>query len=149
MIGREVRICIPASSGCIGAVRNFFRVFVDNCPDLPFDAGEVQRLELALHESLANAVRHVRSNDGEGKIELGIRVDHDRMTLDVRDEGEGFDLQSVPEPEPEDLPERGFGLFIIRETMDLVETQRIEGGFVLSMTRMFTPASRIAGGLKP
>lgn len=146
MIGREVRISIPARNGCIGAVRSFFRVFVDNCPELPFDGREAKRLELALHESLANAVRHAKTRRPAGEIQLEIRVDADRLTLRVRDEGEGFDLNEVPEPEPEALPERGFGLYIIRKTMDLVDAERNEGGFVLSMTRLFEPAAPLSGG---
>jgi anti-sigma regulatory factor (Ser/Thr protein kinase) len=146
MIGQEVRISVPASDGCISAVRSFFRVFIDNCPELPFDAAEVKRLELALHESLANSVRHARVRTGTGDVELKINVEHDRLKLKVRDEGEGFELGDIPEPEPDDLPECGFGLYIIRKTMDLVETERIDGGFVLSMTRYFEPASRMAGG---
>ena len=149
MIGREVRIRIPSSNGCIGAVRGFFRVFVDNCPELPFDGGEVRRLELALHESLANAVRHARTQGRSGEIELEIRVDADRLTLRVRDEGEGFDLSEIPEPEPEELPECGFGLYIIRKTMDLVDAERDKEGFVLSMTRFFEPATQVSGGREP
>jgi len=41
--------------------------------------------------------------------------------IEVSDQGTGFDFEKAPEPEFDQHPESGYGLYIIRRMMDEVE----------------------------
>jgi signal transduction histidine kinase len=58
-------------------------------------------------EALANVARHAAA----GRVALTLSYMEDMVTLDVRDDGTGFDLSEQPEPGPEG----GFGLSAMRE----------------------------------
>lgn len=63
-------------------------------PDDPVVPGRVARaLTLAATQAVANAVQHA---GGEG-LAVSVSADSDRIRIDVRDAGEGFDLEAVPD----------------------------------------------------
>lgn len=54
------------------------------------------------------------------EIEIEIELEPERVLLRIFDHGRSFDPLEVPDPELDDLPERGMGLFIIRSFVDTV-----------------------------
>jgi serine/threonine-protein kinase RsbW len=56
--------------------------------------------------------------DEPGEVEVEIELEADGLTLRISDRGRSFDPLDVPDPELDDLPERGMGLFIIRSFVD-------------------------------
>jgi serine/threonine-protein kinase RsbW len=103
--------------------------------------GQEPDVELALRESLANAVLHGARNDANKKIECCVACDDVHgMLVVVRDPGEGFDPASVPDPlVGENLfSNHGRGIFLINQLMDHVEFKR--GGTEIHM-RKAPPAS--------
>jgi serine/threonine-protein kinase RsbW len=76
----------------------------------------------AVGEAFNNVVQH--AHDEPAEVEIAIEVDSEAMSVEVRDSGRGFDLDAVPDPRLEDLPESGMGLFIIRAFVDEVRYQR-------------------------
>lgn len=84
-------------------------------------------LEIALREALANAMIHGNSME-EGKHAF-VRVygsDTNKLLILVRDEGDGFEPEDVPDPRSEDRMHlhHGRGLFLMRELMDFVDYRR-------------------------
>ena len=65
-------------------------------------------------------------------------IEENDLCVRVYDHGQGFDIDLVPEPDLDELPERGRGLFLIRTLMDAVSYRRIEGGNVLEMHKRLT-----------
>jgi len=61
-------------------------------------------------ESLRNAVRHAQA----GRVELSLRCTPESASLEVRDDGRGFDVRRAEERRP------GMGLFSMRERVGLV-----------------------------
>lgn len=80
-------------------------------------------IKLALEEALSNAVKHGNRNDESKRITVRYAVDFDRAIIIVRDEGAGFEPESVPDcRRPERLPvPNGRGIMLIRAYMDEVE----------------------------
>jgi serine/threonine-protein kinase RsbW len=76
-------------------------------------------MRLALEEALANAFRHGNRDDPRKSVTIHYRVDADAATIEVRDEGEGFDPAAVPDPtEPENVEiPCGRGIVLIRAYM--------------------------------
>ncbi len=130
-----LEIRIPGDVGYLDGVRGLFRAFLKEIEDAHLDEEDVCKLELALQEACVNAVRHADVPGGNTEIGVEFQADEDCLTIRVRDQGRGFDPDSIAEPEIETLPEKGYGVCIIRRSMDLVESQRGDEGFVLTLKR--------------
>jgi light-regulated signal transduction histidine kinase (bacteriophytochrome) len=63
-----------------------------NLQDLPPAFGDRAMIRQVLHNLLSNALKFTRAKQ-DAKIEIGSRIDGDRATYYVRDNGVGFDMQ--------------------------------------------------------
>jgi len=100
----------------------------------------VADLKLALTEACSNSVRHAYDHD-DGQVHLEFTVHDDRVTVLIRDEGDGFHEDDVDCPECQNLPEihlseGGMGISIIRAVVDDFDLRKPdEGGTVLLLTK--------------
>ena len=85
-----------------------------------FDSAEIDHLGMAVRESMVNAVTHGNSYNKEKSVHFGVRLTGGTLTISIRDEGEGFDLQGVPDPTaPENLLKTsGRGLLLMNVLVD-------------------------------
>lgn len=81
---------------------------------------------LAVRESVANAVMHGNRYDMSKKVILEAELTDDGLVICVKDEGAGFDPDSLPDPLLPDnlLHESGRGLFLVKTCMDDVTMMR-------------------------
>ena len=84
----------------------------------------------ALREALANAVRHGNRAQPERKVRVDFTIDGNTVTIRVEDEGDGFDLEEIPDPtNPENLLRpNGRGIFYMRQFMNQVDFSPAPGG---------------------
>jgi len=95
-------------------------------------------IDLAVRESVANAVKHGNKFDPEKDIELKLECSDKGVEILVRDFGPGFSIDEIPDPTNPDnlLKESGRGILFMRAFMDTVEwTNHSEGGLVVKMTK--------------
>jgi serine/threonine-protein kinase RsbW len=94
--------------------------------------GEV---EVALREALANAVVHGNQQDPCKQVHVTCRCETDGVSLVIRDEGQGFDINKVPDPTTPGHIEldHGRGIHLMRTLMDEVRFQR--GGTAVYMRK--------------
>jgi serine/threonine-protein kinase RsbW len=98
----------------------------------------VADLKLALTEACSNSVRHAYDEGREGVVEVRYELDDDRMSVEVTDDGAGFDPE-VLERAQEELDEGGLGIAIIRAVTDELDIGvRSEGGSRLRFTKYLT-----------
>lgn len=86
-------------------------------------AEERADMEIALHEALANAVRHGNGNQPHRDVAVRCYGSLERgLIVAIRDQGDGFDPDGVPDPRRADkiLLAHGRGLFLMRKLMDHV-----------------------------
>jgi len=79
---------------------------------------------VALTEALSNAIIRGNREDPGKHVQVRTLVDPGRVVLEVRDEGQGFDLDAClvdPTTPDQVLREDGRGLFLMRKLMDRVE----------------------------
>jgi serine/threonine-protein kinase RsbW len=90
------------------------------CARAGLEEEDQHKVEMAVHESMINAVRHGNKSDASKKIWLRFEIRDDRLEIHIRDEGTGFDLSQIPDPlAPENLLKvSGRGIFLIRTFMD-------------------------------
>jgi serine/threonine-protein kinase RsbW len=87
-------------------------------------------LKLAVTEACANSVSHAYAN-GDGTITLQIDVLHDRVRIEVADEGAGIGAEERAAAEtagPEALEGGGMGIALIRALVDELDIVPGEGG---------------------
>lgn len=77
-------------------------------------------LKLALTEAASNSVRHAYGDKDAGVVDISYQLFSDRLVIEVRDEGEGFDPAEA-EGNAAELSEGGLGIAIIRAIADEVE----------------------------
>ena len=96
------------------------------------DAGmaeeEQHRLGMAVRESMVNAVVHGNRYSSHKKVGVKIRRLADRLTVEIADEGEGFELKAVPDPLAAEnlLRQSGRGILLIQAFVDEFRIRRRE-----------------------
>ena len=123
--GQVIRLTIPARAEYIGLTRlaltGLSRVRALS-EDLLAD------LKLAITEACSNSVLHAYDG-GEGTVEIRYVLEGNRITIEVADDGAGFDHQPRGgNGETGDLAEGGLGIAIIRSIADELEIGRRETG---------------------
>ncbi|KPJ56034.1 MAG: hypothetical protein AMS16_03125 [Planctomycetes bacterium DG_58] len=91
--------------------------------ELGFSQEATFSIKLALEEAVTNAIKHGNHFDKTKKVLILYCCNHKNFTLTVRDEGEGFDPEKVPDPTaPENirLP-YGRGIMLMNAYMDRIE----------------------------
>ncbi len=85
---------------------------------------------MAVRECMVNAVVHGNRYSEHKKVRLAIERTDDALRVTVGDEGDGFDLSSLPDPlAPENLLRRsGRGLLLIRAFVDEFDLEKKPGG---------------------
>jgi serine/threonine-protein kinase RsbW len=84
------------------------------------------RLGMAVRESMVNAVVHGNKYSAQKKVHLAIRIQSGRLTVEILDEGEGFELSSVPDPLAQEnlLRQSGRGILLIQAFVDEFRVRR-------------------------
>ena len=108
-------------------------------------------VSVAIRESVINAIKHGNHSDTSKHVfvdfETATDADLGELAIRVRDQGEGFDPETVANPlDPENLlKSSGRGIFLIRNFMDDVRLQRApEGGMEIRMVKRVQPAANPA-----
>ena len=122
---------------------DFVQVVSDHMArDIGLDDDSLHWVGVAIRESVINAIKHGNRNDADKHVfiefETATRSDVPELMIRVRDQGEGFDPETVANPlDPENLlKSSGRGIFIIRTFMDEMRLQRApEGGMEIRMVK--------------
>ena len=100
--------------------------------------GAAHRVEFAMREALANAIRHGNGPGSPEPVDLDLSIEKGLLRIEVRDRGKGFDHESLPDPGKEEniLRSHGRGIFSMRECMNSVSfSARAGGGTIVTMYR--------------
>ncbi len=90
----------------------------------------VSAIDLAIRESVANAIKHGNKFDEGKDVDVTLARTAEGFEITVRDYGPGFDVTEIPDPtNPENLLKtNGRGILFMRSFMDVVEWSNHEGG---------------------
>lgn len=110
----------------------------DLADKITFDEDAVGWIDLAVREAVINAIKHGNKNREEKQVDIKFVVEAESITVYVRDRGEGFDPNALPDPlDPSNLLNpAGRGIFFMRTFMDEVEySSHPEGGSIVKMSK--------------
>jgi len=135
----EVEIKVPYETRYLALIGKIGEDVVRTLRRLRGDREELAyQVNLVLTEAIANVIHHAGSDPGLPYIRASIGVNDDRFVIRVFDEGQGFDIQALPEPDFKSLEEGGRGIYLIRSVMDEVHYTRVDDGFVLEMIKLIS-----------
>jgi serine/threonine-protein kinase RsbW len=103
-----------------------------------FDEDSANWIELAIREAVINAIKHGNGMDATKSVEITYTLDESSLGVSIRDSGEGFDFQHLPDPlSPENLLNpNGRGIFYMKTFMDEVEFGRHpKGGTLVRLSK--------------
>ena len=137
--GRAVRLTIPAKAEYI----TLCRLALTGISRLrPLSDETLADLKLALTEAVSNSVRHAYA-DGAGFVSIAYELSGDALTVEVVDDGKGFDPDRPAPLEGEELTEGGLGIAIIRTIADefeLTSQPGVRGSRLRFVKRLRQPA---------
>ncbi|MBI4874136.1 MAG: ATP-binding protein [Acidobacteria bacterium] len=84
------------------------------------------RLGMAVRESVVNAVVHGNRYNSHKRVHLRIARSRESLQVEIADEGEGFELSSVPDPLAQEnlLRQSGRGILLIQAFVDEFRVKR-------------------------
>jgi serine/threonine-protein kinase RsbW len=111
-----------------------------------FDQNECEHIAMAVREATMNAVVHGNHYDSARRVTVSFENTPESVTIAVRDEGAGFDPETLADPlAPENLfKPSGRGIFLIRSFMDKVDFLDASPGTEIAMTRFLRGPGRKA-----
>jgi serine/threonine-protein kinase RsbW len=95
-------------------------------------------VDLAVRESVANAVKHGNKFDESKHVEITLSSSEEGLKITVRDFGTGFSVDDVPDPtDPANLLKvNGRGILFMRSFMDEVTwVNPADGGIKVTMVK--------------
>jgi anti-sigma regulatory factor (Ser/Thr protein kinase) len=126
-------IVLPNEPSRISEIRRFVGAFL---ADLRAPVETSSEILLAVGEAAGNAYRHGRGNGGRSEIRVRCEYDRPDFSVQVADDGPGFDPDEVARRgAPDPLAQGGRGLFLMRELMDGVDLETSGSGTTVTLNR--------------
>jgi len=117
---------------------------LEDAQEIGFQEDDLHQLAMAVRESMVNAVVHGNRYNARKKVHLSVTKAPDRLTVVIADEGEGFDMNLLPDPLAEEnlLRQSGRGLLLMRAFVDEFQVRRAQPrGTEVRMVKYLAQAS--------
>src|SRR4030067_1025819 len=129
------RITIPSSLNYLREVDEFVE---QKLKEEGVDSGLVTDIAISVTEVVTNAVNHGNRNDLHKKVTVSVKLDKKSVTIQVEDQGGGFDSEHLENPLDEKnlLKEAGRGVFIVKSLMDEVKFEALpNNGTIVTLVK--------------
>ena len=136
----DLECSLPSEVTAISPFVDKLMLLLRNCSCVPDGVSDV---EIALREALTNAIVHGNHEDRRKHVHVTCRCEPDEVSIAVKDEGNGFGINSVPDPTaPENITSvHGRGIHVMKALMDEVRFE--EGGVVVHMRKSVGEAPKL------
>jgi serine/threonine-protein kinase RsbW len=123
---------LPSEVAAISPFVDKLMLLLSNCSCVTEGLSDI---EIALREALANAIIHGNHEDRRKHVHVTCRCEPNEVSIDVKDEGSGFDINTVPDPTARENigSVHGRGILVMKALMDEVRFE--EGGVVVHMRK--------------
>lgn len=131
----EIEVSISSALDNLGLIQILTDCLTEH---MSFDEDSAHWIGMSVRESVTNAIQHGNKLDINKKVDICYRVLPDRISISVKDQGDGFDVSAIPNPLDADnlLKPSGRGIFYIRTFMDEVEFRSLsQGGMEVYMMK--------------
>jgi len=129
---RQFELKIQSDPAQLAAVRKAVETYA---AAMGFDEKAVGDIGLCANEILANIIRHAYNGDTHRPIHINAQAEHGRLSIMIRDWGNGVDPMARPQPPYDPLTPGGVGLLCLRELMDEVTFTPQHDGMLTTMVK--------------
>ncbi len=132
--GTAFELEIPAKAQYVGLARLLASSIARR---MRFAEESIDDLKIAISEMCTNAIIHTGNGKGDkAPILVRFLAGDGFLTIEVRDEGPGFDPSLILNRERTDLLGKGFGIPLIRSLVDVFECDsHPKSGTIISITK--------------
>lgn len=109
-----VNISLPCKAEYVGVARLTVSAIANR---MGFNIEEIEDIKVAVAEGCTNVIKHAFDE----KFHIYINVFEDKIQIEIKDKGKGYNTQDVGNPDLSNPREGGLGIFIIKTLMDEVE----------------------------
>lgn len=111
---------------------------VDFAKNMGFTEDAIFGIDMAVREAVVNAVKHGNKLDETKQVDISLSNTEKGLEITVRDFGDGFKVEDVPDPtNPENLLKTdGRGILFMQNFIDTVEWHNHpKGGMIVRMIK--------------
>ena len=137
----ELKIPATLEQGSLGAIAAaniaaaYYRIVTGESPEK--DCSFIEAVELAVGEACINSIRHCSAEiPEESSVSVCFQLEDDKLVVMIRDSNAPFDFDSVAPPDFDEVPESGYGIYLIKQIMDEVHYVYKDGQNVLTMKKI-------------
>jgi len=109
------------------------------CETLGFDMSTTMNMNLAIEEAVVNVIDYAYPNDTKGIINIEAKANDQRLKFIISDSGIPFDPTAKAEVDTtlsvEERPIGGLGIHLVRQIMDSINYERVDGKNVLTLRK--------------
>lgn len=120
----ELRIRFPPATANLAGIRTLVEALFSSPAACGFHREVIDEILIAIQETLSNICRHADPLGLLQEIDLHCHLIDDLFRARIEHRGEAFHPEQIPEPDPAEPRDRGYGLFLVRQTMDRVSFLR-------------------------
>lgn len=118
-------------------------MFVDEvCENVGFDMSTTLKLNLAIEEAVVNVISYAYPAGTKGDVDIDAEADDEQLKFVISDSGTPFDPTQKSEVDTtlsaEERGIGGLGIHLIRQIMDTINYERVDGKNVLTLHKKLT-----------
>ena len=118
-------------------------MFVDEvCENVGFDMSTTFKLNLAIEEAVVNVMSYAYPAGTKGDVDIDAEADDEQLKFVISDSGTPFDPTQKGEVDTtlsaEERGIGGLGIHLIRQIMDTINYERVDGKNVLTLRKKLT-----------
>lgn len=118
-------------------------MFVDEvCENVGFDMSTTFKLNLAIEEAVVNVMSYAYPAGTKGDVDIYAEADDEQLKFVISDSGTPFDPTQKGEVDTtlsaEERGIGGLGIHLIRQIMDTINYERVDGKNVLTLRKKIT-----------
>jgi serine/threonine-protein kinase RsbW len=131
----SLTLTIPSELRMLPIARAFIEAV---CGAHNLDKATTHAVVLATSEAGSNIIRHAHRNRPDAQVQIQCNLTSEQIEIRLLDEGDPFDLTTVPHLDPSEIRVGGRGVFLMRALMDELYSQpRQDRGNALHMVKRF------------
>lgn len=136
----ELKIPVTLEQVQLGAIAAaniaaaYYRIVTGTDPEK--DNSFIDAVELAVGEACTNSVKHCTITHPEDcRITVCFELSDHQLIVMIKDSNAPYDFDKVEQPDFDAIPESGYGLYIIKQTMDEVHYLHQDGQNILILKK--------------
>lgn len=119
---KQYELKIPNQTDNLELIREFVSKL---SAKVGFNNDDVDKIQTAVDEACTNVIKHAYEREGEDHIGIIIKIDYQKLTIMITDQGKGFDPKQIKRPKMDEylaeLRVGGLGIYLMKALMDEVD----------------------------